>query len=169
MEHIHWSVVATVTCGTLMCRTSVGNVPTHNIAKWLVMIDLVHTSLIVLWSRNLFWTVGHISRMDQWGLHRRSRPHHFRWLMVDRNTAVWWIWWFATVKPFSQFEVLLEPISATNLCNLQYALCSPSRFSDAPDVSVWLNHQSFAESWNFPSGDHDFGGVIVFTPRVDQV
>ena len=40
--------VATAKCATLLGPISLANVSTHNVASDLAMIDLVHTSMIVL-------------------------------------------------------------------------------------------------------------------------
>ena len=134
-----------------MGPTSLVKVPTRSNANDLAMIELVHTSMIVLWLVNLFGIIG---QLKQWRLHNQSRPHPFRWLMVHKNSFS-----VRQCKVFAQFEVLPEPISSTDFAVFDVLCARIGGFLLAvqPEVNVCLSHQSFPESRNFSRGDHHSG------------
>ena len=108
----------------LFDRMNLGNTTINDVANHFAMIELVHTTMVVLCLMNLFGRRGYAGRLDEWWLHNRSRPRHFRWMMVPlecclANLAV------HTGRVLAPSDVLHEP---TFGCNLQPSVCSSHIF-----------------------------------------
>ena len=116
-----FSKVATAIYGTLMGPTSLENVSTHKMASDFAMIDLVHTSMLVLWLLNLFW--------DSW----------YRWLFRSMRAP-----WSKSSESFSLVDGAWRQLSGESGRSPMWGLHRPMFFASCSLAPTLLSSVCFA-------------------------